>query len=192
MPMEKETIIFYDEWLPLDKKEFRILAMLADKGEYRGTLSGLCDYFSVTRQHSNRERIRSSIQELNEQNYIVAELRGRTYTLRPLPKEKEIQMDRGLFESIRQHDYTREDVAWEQVIKLYLWIKQHDPEQITSNAEMAAVLNVSQPTVCAAKNVLEREYDTIRKKRIAEKTSEGSFRALGQIIEAGAWWETIK
>ncbi len=189
---KKKDVTGYDEWLPLDKKEFRILALLADKGEYRGTLSGLCDYFSVTRQHSNRERIRSSIQELKEQNYIVAELRGRTYTLRLLPKEKEIQMDRGLFESIRQHDYTGEDVAWEQVIKLYLWIAQHEPEQITTNAEMAAALNVSSSTVCAAKNVLEREYDTIRKKRIAEKTSEGSFRALGQIIQPGAWWETIK
>ena len=189
---KKKDVTGYDEWLPLDKKEFRILALLADKGEYRGTLSGLCDYFSVTRQHSNRERIRSSIQELKEQNYIVAELRGRTYTLRLLPKEKEIQMDRGLFESIRQHDYMGEDVAWEQVIKLYLWIAQHEPEQITTNAEMAAALNVSSSTVCAAKNVLEREYDTIRKKRIAEKTSEGSFRALGQIIQPGAWWETIK
>lgn len=191
--MEKETITFYYEWLPLDKKEFRILAMLADKGEYRGDLSGLCDYFSVSRQHKNRAQLRNSIQKLKEQKLIEAELGGRTYTLRPLPKEKEIQMDRGLFESIRQHDYSQEaEVAWEQVIKLYLWIIQHEQQQIVTNAIIAKALNVSSSTVCAAKNVLDREYKTIAKKRVSEKMSDGSFRSLGQIIESGAWWETIK
>lgn len=191
--MKKETITFYYEWLPLDKKEFRILAMLADKGEYRGDLSGLCDYFSVTRQSKNRVQLRNSIQELKEKKLIEAELRGRTYTLRPLPKEKKIEMDRGLFESIRQHDYSNEaEVAWEQVIKLYLWIIQHEQQQIVTNAEIADALKVSSSTVCAAKNVLEREYKTIVKKRVSEIMGDGSFRSLGQIIESGAWWETIK
>ena len=191
--MKKETITFYYEWLPLDKKEFRILAMLADKGEYRGDLSGLCDYFSVTRQSKNRVQLRNSIQELKEKKLIEAELRGRTYTLRPLPKEKKIEMDRGLFESIRQHDYSNEaEVAWEQVIKLYLWIIQHEQQQIVTNAEIADALDVSSSTVCAAKNVLERGYKTIVKKRVSEIMGDGSFHSLGQIIESGAWWETIK
>lgn len=39
-----DDAIFYREWLPLDKKEFRILAMLADyNGEYHGKAAVPCD-----------------------------------------------------------------------------------------------------------------------------------------------------
>ena len=37
-----ETAVFYLEWLGLDKSLFRILAMLADVGQFRGNLSDLC------------------------------------------------------------------------------------------------------------------------------------------------------
>lgn len=37
-----ENVAFYREWLPLNKKEFRILAMLADfGGEYHGNLTDI-------------------------------------------------------------------------------------------------------------------------------------------------------
>ena len=49
-----ENVAFYREWLPLNKKEFRILAMLADfGGEYHGNLTDMCRYFSVSPQHKN-------------------------------------------------------------------------------------------------------------------------------------------
>ena len=42
-----ENVAFYREWLPLNKKEFRILAMLADfGGEYHGNLTDMCRYIS--------------------------------------------------------------------------------------------------------------------------------------------------
>ena len=63
--------MFYREWLPLDKKEFRILAMLADfGGEYRGNLADMCRYFSVSPQHKNREALREAIQRLTDERYI--------------------------------------------------------------------------------------------------------------------------
>lgn len=188
--MDNENITFYYEWLPLDKKEFRILAMLADYGEYRDNLSPMCDYFSVTRQSRNRDQLRNSIQELEKQGFIQVELRGRTYTLRAIPQANEIEMDRELFTSIKNHDYTTAGVAWEQVIKLYLWIIQHDSQEIVTNREMAEALQTSESTVCSAKNVLQREYEAIVKQRVSEKHGD-SFRSLGQIIQASAWWNTI-
>lgn len=48
-----ENVAFYREWLPLNKKEFRILAMLADfGGEYHGNLTDMCRYFSVSPETS--------------------------------------------------------------------------------------------------------------------------------------------
>ena len=37
-----EEIVFYESWFPLDKKHFRILAMLADKGNFQGSLAQMC------------------------------------------------------------------------------------------------------------------------------------------------------
>ena len=86
-----ENVAFYREWLPLNKKEFRILAMLADfGGEYHGNLTDMCRYFSVSPQHKNREALREAIQHLTDRHYIESSVNGRTYSLRIIPKEKEI------------------------------------------------------------------------------------------------------
>ena len=77
-----EQITFYREWLPLDKKYFRILAMLADKGEFRGNLSDLCRYFSINPQQRHRTQLRDAIQKLNDQGLIACEISSRTYTMR--------------------------------------------------------------------------------------------------------------
>ena len=45
-----DDAIFYREWLPLDKKEFRILAMLADyDGEYHGNLTDILFHLSAAK-----------------------------------------------------------------------------------------------------------------------------------------------
>ena len=61
----KDKITFYAEWLPLDKKEFRILAMLADTGVFIGNLSDICRYFNLT----TTTRINSFIK--NTESFIL-------------------------------------------------------------------------------------------------------------------------
>lgn len=77
-----ETLVFYREWFPLPKGEFRIMAMLADKGQFRGNLSDLCRYFFVSLQTKNRNNLRNSINALSEKRFITISLSGRTYVLR--------------------------------------------------------------------------------------------------------------
>ena len=89
--VEFGSMTFYREWLPLDKKEFRILAMIADKGEYKGNLSEICEYLSLNPQTRNRNQISSSIQALVEQGFVNCIKQGRTYTLKAIPKEKKIE-----------------------------------------------------------------------------------------------------
>ena len=61
-----DDITFYKAWLRLDKKEFRILAMLADQGEFSGNLSDLCRYFSLSPQTRNRTQLSNFLQILLE------------------------------------------------------------------------------------------------------------------------------
>lgn len=182
-----EKITFYREWLPLDKKDFRILALLADKGMFQGNLSDLCRYFSLNPQQRNRNQIRESIQRLKKAKMIVSEVKGNTYTLRLIPKEKEISIPRKWLETLRRHEYAGEPVSWEAVLKVLLWIIEHQG-RITTNNEIAADLGISVSTVVSAKNVLEREYSAITRRKVSKKTGEDTFCAIGQELNASAWW----
>lgn len=128
-----ENVAFYREWLPLNKKEFRILAMLADfGGEYHGNLTDMCRYFSVSPQHKNREALREAIQHLTDRHYIESSVNGRTYSLRIIPKEKEIALPREWLERVRTREYSSESVSWEAVIKLLLWLIAHTQSLLVS------------------------------------------------------------
>lgn len=178
---------FYREWLPLDKKDFRILAMLADKGEFTGTLSDLCDYFSLSRQTRNRNQLRDSIQKLQEQGFINSQINGRTYTLRAIPKGKDIELPRRWAEPIIQHEYASEPVAWENVLKVFVWIHQNRAPLIT-NADIARELNISTDTITSAKNVLDKDFHSIIREIEKITLADGSKRNIGQRLGAVAEW----
>ena len=63
--------------------------------------------------------------------------------------------------------------------------------EIVTNDMIAADLNISPSTVVAAKNVLEREYENITKRKVSEKQGENIFRTLGQELRTSAWWTEI-
>ena len=94
-PLGFGSMTFYREWLPLDKKEFRILAMIADKGEYKGNLSEICEYLSLNPQTKNRNQIGNSIQALVEQDFVDCIKQGRTYTLKAIQKKRKLKFQGG-------------------------------------------------------------------------------------------------
>jgi len=158
-----ENISFCREWLPLDKKEFRILAMLADKGKFQGNLSDMCRYFSLDPQTRTRNQLRESIQKLSDQGLIVQESSGITYTLSAVPKEKKIEMPHEWLALLRQHQYSSESVSWEAIVKVLLWLSAFGGDQVITNDMIAANLNISVSTVVSAKNVLQNEFEAITK-----------------------------
>lgn len=179
-----EEITFYEEWLSLDKNEFRILAMLADRGEYIGNLSDICRYFSLTPQTRNRNELRTSIENLVTKGFISCAIRGRTYHLKAIPKAKEIKVSKSWVRSLALHEKFSEDVAWEQVLKVYLWIVINK-EPVVTNEMIAKALNISVSTIGLAKNVLQHEYEAIIRRKVSEKIGEDTFRTIGQELEAG-------
>ena len=58
-----DCIVFYEEWLPLPKAEFNVMAMVAEQGgTYSGNYSDMCRYLNVTPQTRNREQLRTAIE----------------------------------------------------------------------------------------------------------------------------------
>ena len=185
-----ESIVFYDEWLPLPKAEFNILAMVAEQGgTYAGNLSDMCRYLTVTPQTRNREQLRSAIESLTSKGFLSCDIRGRTYHLKVIPGEIEVRLPRLWVQSVIRHDYSSESVSFAAVLKVFLWIMQNRMEIVT-NAMIAAELGISESTVCSAKNVLQYEYENIYKKKVSQRWGDG-FRSLGQELAANAWWTKI-
>ncbi len=185
-----ESVVFYDEWLPLPKAEFNVLAMVAEQGgAYAGNYSDMCRYLSVTPQSRNREQLRSAIESLTSKGFLSCDTRGRTHHLKVIPKGKEVILPKLWVQSVIHHDYTSESVAFAQVLKLFLWIVQNRMDIVT-NAQIAEELGISESTVVSAKKVLYTEYENIYKKKVSQKYGDG-FRSLGQELAASAFWTEI-
>lgn len=186
-----EQAIFYREWLPLPKAEFNILAMLAEQGgSYSGNYSDMCGYLGVTSQSRNRQALQVAIENLTSMGFITHGSQGRTQILKVIPRATEIVLPRPWVQSVIRHDYSSESVAFAQVLKVFMWITGNKMDIVT-NDMIAADLNISASTVVSAKNVLEREYENITKRKVSEKLGENFFRTLGQELAAGAWWKEI-
>lgn len=186
-----EKAVFYREWLPLPKAEFNILAMLAEQGgSFSGNYSDMCRYLNVTPQNRNRQALQAALENLTTSGFITHESRGRTQILKVIPKVTAISLPHPWVQSVIRHDYSGESVAFAQVLKVFAWIAWNEMPIVT-NAEIAADLNISPSTVVSAKNVLEREYENITKKRISEKLGDNTFRNLGQELRSTAWWTDI-
>ena len=185
-----EDIMFYKEWLPLPKAEFNILSMLAERGgSFSGNYADMMRYLNVTPQSRNRKVLQTAIESLTSKGFITWNSSGRTQTLKVIPKATGITFPRPWVQSVIRHDYSSEDVAFAQVLKVFLWIA-HNKRKIVTNKEIAAALGVSVSTVVSAKNVLEREYENITKRKVSEKCGD-IFISLGQELAASAWWEEV-
>lgn len=191
MPKRKD-LVFYREWFPLPKGEFRILALLADKGQFNGNLSDLCRYFFVNPQTATRNRLANQINSLEEQGYIKVKRKGRTYTLTAIPKARIIKIAREHYELIRTRTRTPdgESVAWENVLKVYLWALENNFDNIITNQMIQDDLLLSAGVICSAKNVLDREFGAIHRQKVSKLTSDGEIYTIGQNIGASAFWDT--
>ena len=185
--MSGRMMTFYREWLALDKNEFRILAMLADKKQFRGTLTDLCRHFGLDPQTKQINKLKDSIQSLSAAGLIEYSNSGRTHYLKPIPTDNKIQIPRRWAKPIMKAKGFSESVAWEQVLKVYVWICDNRNPEVT-NAMIAADLNISVDTIGLAKNVLERDFQAIWREIIKNTLPDGSKRNVGQMLSAKMWW----
>ena len=182
-------MILYKEWLSLDKKLFRILVMLADKGQFNGTYSDICRYFLVSPQSKNRRKFAESIAELERNGFISVQTSGRTISLSLVPKEEEIEVDGDQVEKIRLRSPSDQSVSWEAVLKVYLWCLTNKYDDLITNEMIVKDTSLSPSVICAAKNVLDQELGAIVRETVSDKIDDDTFRVQGQHIGATAFWK---
>ena len=57
-----DELAFYDEWLLLDKNDFRILAFIAyQKGDFTGAITDIRNFLGLSKQASHNQKIKESI-----------------------------------------------------------------------------------------------------------------------------------
>ena len=187
-----EKVTFYREWLPLPKAEFNVLTMIAEQGgTFTGNWSDMCRYINLTPQDRNRKVLQAAVESLTSKGFITRDSRGRTQTLKVIPKAAGIELARPWVRSVINHDYSSENVAFAQVLKVFIWICGNDMDIVT-NTMIADDIGMSVDTVTSAKNVLLKEYENITKRQVSEKTGWNTFRTLGQELAASALWKDLQ
>ena len=145
-----EKVTFYREWLPLPKAEFNVLTMIAEQGgTFTGNWSDMCRYINLTPQDRNRKVLQAAVESLTSKGFITWDSRGRTQTLKVIPKAAEVEVARPWVRSVINHDYSSESVAFAQVLKVYIWICGNDMDIVT-NAMIADDIGMSVDTVTSA------------------------------------------
>lgn len=180
------NITFYEEWLELDKKEFRILAMLADREMFKGTLNDICRYLNISTQSRNRNKIRESIEELKECRLIEAKCEKRTWQIEVIPKDTEIHVDRTLYETILHHDYSK-SISWEAILKVLIWLTKRGGE-LHTDQDIADQINYSVDVVGDAKNVLEKELNAIIR-NVRRRWDGEHWIRRGQEVDVVVWFD---
>ena len=180
--------IFYYEWLGADKNQFRVLALLAPIGDYSGNLSDMCRSLNIDAQTRNRNKLRQGISELTAQGYITSSLNGRTYILKVIPTKTVIEIPVEWLHRIMQHNYSSENVSWQAVLKVLLWIIKNN-EPIVTRSEIAADTNIGVDTITSALKVLENDFYAITKEFVSIQMSNGEYRRVGLEVTPTAWWK---
>lgn len=168
------------------------MAMLADKGHFKGNLSDLCRYFFVSPQTKTRRALCEAINALAEQGFINRQQKRNTFTLTVVPKAQKIEIAREHYNRIKTRCRASDgaSVAWECVLKVFLWVHENDFDHLITNQMIEEDLNLSAGVICSAKNVLDREFEAIRRCKVSEKTWNGEIHTKGQHICASSFWNS--
>ena len=186
--MKFEKVSCYKEWLPLEKRQFGVLAVIAEQNGFKGNLTDLCRRLSLSTQTNTTHRLKNAIEQLRKDGLCEYTKTGQQYCIKNIPQECEVQIDPKAIEDLRNRRYSLASVAWEQVLKVYLWICKNNWQDVVTNAMIAKALGgVSDSVISRAKRVL-LEFGAISKENVTEKLDDGTFRTIGQHICANAWW----
>lgn len=183
------TSCFYREWLPLEKREFKVLSLLASSGgHFEGNLSDMCRCLSLSPQTKTRRNLQASIQKLSEAGMIEATTAGQTVTLNVLPKTQRIEIDCDWVNTLMKGGWA-EEVSWEAVLKVLLWFTANQQKEVIQRSEVAGEIGMANSTITSAMNVLEREFGAITRAKATEKIGENDFRTIGLFFDVSAWWD---
>lgn len=188
--MNNMEVEFQKDWLILDKYEFKILTMITVLAEnnlaYRGTIKNICNFFSITAQKVNTDRIKKTITNLEMRKYIKVIKDENVYTLtlsKSAEKNKEIIKIKKIWVFIAKESESKTD--WINVLKLWLLLIDNG-KKIIKTETIAKELDISRSTVQRAKKTLE-DIGAIKTTNEYYKVTQNIYYRLGQTIDVSAW-----
>lgn len=191
MPAPKDEVAFAWGWLSLDKTDIELLSfLLLNNNQFVGSLSELCRALGRSDNTRSRNGRQESIDRLCAAGVISYNpISSRCFEIHllPLQEEEQIRIERQHLEDIRRRRYDR-DVAWQQVLKVYLWLMRKGVAVEFQRHQVAADLGVSPSTISAAVRVLEGHYGAISTRRIGYLDANGNPRCAGQEASLSAFW----
>lgn len=191
MSAPKDEVAFAWDWLSLDKTDIELLSFLLLNGnQFAGNLSELCRALGRSDNTRSRRGRQESIDRLCAAGVISYNpISSRCFEIHllPLQEEEQIRIERQHLEDIRCRRYDR-DVAWQQVLKVYLWLMRKGITIEFQRHQVAADLGVSPSTISAAVRVLEGHYGAISTRRLGYLDANGNPRCAGQETSLSAFW----
>lgn len=156
---EKDEVLFYKEWLPLPKDQFRVLQYLTMNGTFCGNLSVLLRKLHLSTQQKNRDKLKESIELLTTNEMIESTHSGNTYTLKIIPKDTELYLPCEWITVIMNTKFSK-SVAHEVVIKILLWFWDNGTSEF-NDIDIEKALNIKEGTIGAAKKVLKEDFQLL-------------------------------
>ncbi len=187
-----QIITFSRQWLRLDKCEFGTLAAIIylseDGTTFTGRVSDICKFVGISTQTKNAAKRKQCIESLAQKGILAYQVNKKTYT---------INVTNDIAETDCIHIYQDEilitkncklegkSVAWEKVLKTWIFLAGNRKEIITTK-EIAAAINEKEWGIYPAKAILKcanlidykTKYDILE-----HEDGTVSFMALGQQID---------
>ena len=189
MSAPKDEVVFSWEWLLLDKPSIEILSyLLLNGGRFAGSTTALCEALG---RSNNTESIcgrQEAIEKLCAAGVVShRQLSKRRFEIQLLPPKKEqISIERRHLEDIRCRRYDR-SVAWQQVLKVYLWLKAWGGPVEFTMGDIAVFFGVSNDTVSSAVRVLADHYGAMTTKPTYFPSAK-EIRRKGTEANLSAFW----
>lgn len=187
--MKVEKVSCYKEWLPLEKSEFGVLAIIAEQNGFEGNLTDLCRSLSLSPQTQTRHRLKKAIEEITKNGFCECLNSEQKYCIKIIPQETEIRIDPRAIDDLKNHRYSAANVSWEVVLKVYLWSIQHRWDELTTNYQISVDLGgISEKVIGRAKKVLIEDFEVIDRNIERKRRADGEIRTIGHYIIPNAWW----
>lgn len=192
--MDDKEVLIDKDWLTVKNYQFKILVMIAVLAEnhlaFRGKLKDMCEFFGVSNQSKNTQKIKEAIELLEKNGDILVVRQGHTWTLtlstKAERKQKIIKIKRAWIKAIQQYQApVGQEIAWENILKVFVYLCA-DKEEIKTYQKIADDLNITNVTAKNAVYALDNIElsDLAFKRRLAWfKDHDNQFKVKGQNID---------
>lgn len=193
----EDIIQIAEEWLELKKYDFKILVIttiLADeKRAFRGKLSVLCDYLEIGNSSANKNKIKSSLAFLEQNDFIKTIVDKDIYTIslsKSIEKTKHIiSIKKAWYKLIRNNSG---NASWENVLKVFLKIIELPNDKLITYQEIGEQIGIKVNTVANCVKAIEKidfEDFIIRSTTHKKANEDGTYVTLGKTYEQRLEWE---